>query len=139
MSDDVAGGCLCGATRYRFTGVPLALSVCHCRSCRRASGAQSVAWTVVRADAFAFVVGTPTSFRSSTHVRRTFCPTCGTPMTYQHDESPRTIDIATATLDTPDAFAPTSEIWLSHRIVWASVDPSLPHYPRTKAEADAKQ
>ncbi len=138
MSDDVAGGCLCGATRYRFTGKPLALSVCHCRSCRRASGAQSVAWTVVRAEAFAFVAGTP-SFRSSTHVRRSFCPACGTPMTYQHDDSPQSIDIATATLDSPDAFAPTCEIWLSHRIVWASVDPALPHYSRTKAEADVEQ
>lgn len=60
-------------------------------------------------------------------------------MTYQHDESPSTIDIATATLDDPDAFAPTCEIWLSHRIPWASVDPALPHYRRTKAEADAKR
>jgi hypothetical protein len=34
--------------------------------------------------------------------------------------------------------APTCEIWLSHRISWASVDPLLPHFPRTKAEADAK-
>lgn len=58
-------------------------------------------------------------------------------MTYQHDDSPLTIDIATATLDDPDAFAPTCEIWLSQRIRWASVDPSLPHYPTTKANADA--
>jgi hypothetical protein len=137
MSDGAAGGCLCGATRFRFTGEPLARSVCHCRSCRRASGAPSVAWTVVRADAFAFVAGSPTTFRSSPAVRRTFCPACGTPMTYQHDDSPLTIDIATATLDDPSAFAPTCEIWLAHRIRWASVDPSLPHYPTTKAQADA--
>jgi hypothetical protein len=137
MSDGAAGGCLCGATRFRFTGEPLALSVCHCRSCRRASGAASVAWTVVRTDAFAFIAGSPTTFRSSPAVRRTFCPACGTPLTYQHDDSPLTIDIATATLDDPDAFAPTCEIWLSQRIRWASVDPSLPHYPTTKANADA--
>jgi len=59
-------------------------------------------------------------------------------MTYQHDDRPLTIDIEMATLDGPDAFAPTCEIWLSHRISWASVDPLLPHFPRTKAEADAK-
>ena len=137
MNDGAAGGCLCGATRFRFTGEPLALSVCHCRSGRRASGAASVAWTVVRADAFAFVAGSPTTFRSSPAVRRPFCPACGTPMTYQPDASPLTIDIATATLDDPAAFAPTCELWLSHRVRWASVDPSLPHYPTTKANADA--
>jgi hypothetical protein len=39
------GGCLCNSIGYRLTGVPLAQSLCHCRSCRLASGAPSVAWS----------------------------------------------------------------------------------------------
>jgi hypothetical protein len=132
--NDVEGGCLCGATRYRITGEPLARSVCHCRSCRRASGAASVAWIVVRAEDFAIASGPPASFRSSAPVERTFCPRCGTPLTYRHDQSPATIDVATATLDVPDRYPPTCEIWLEHKIAWSPVDPALPRYRRTRAE-----
>ena len=133
-SDAVQGGCLCSWTRYRITGLPLAQSICHCRSCRRAAGAPSVAWIVVPATAFTFVSGEPTFFRSSTPAVRTFCPRCGTPLTYQHDKSPGTIDVTTATLDDPDRFAPACEIWLDDKIAWSALDPALPHYRRTRAD-----
>jgi len=41
------GGCLCGAVRYRMVGAPLSSAICHCASCRRASGAPTVAWLTV--------------------------------------------------------------------------------------------
>lgn len=126
----IEGGCLCAKTRYRIAGAPLAQSTCHCRSCRLASGAPSVAWVVVRRGDFAFTAGDPTFFRSSPPVVRTFCRSCGTPLTYQHDQSPGTIDITTATLDAPERFPPTREIWLDHRIAWAAVNPDLPHFPK---------
>ena len=48
------GGCLCGAIRYRVIAEPIARSICHCLSCRRASGAPSVAWAVFRPEDFRF-------------------------------------------------------------------------------------
>ena len=80
----VEGGCLCGAVRYRVTGQSLARALCHCHSCRLASGAPSVAWAVFPASQFAIVSGKPNSYRSSPPVVRTFCGNCGTPLTYQH-------------------------------------------------------
>jgi hypothetical protein len=38
----IEGGCLCGAIRYRATGAPYNITYCHCRTCRRASGAAFV-------------------------------------------------------------------------------------------------
>ena len=131
--DLVDGGCLCAAVRYRVSGAPLATSICHCNSCRRASGAPSVAWVVLRTVDFAFVTGQPVTFRSSPPVVRTFCGKCGTPMTYQHDASPGTIDVTTATLDVPERFAPLREIWLEHKLPWQPVNEALPHFPRTSA------
>jgi hypothetical protein len=131
----IEGGCLCGSTRYRITGDPVATSICHCRSCRRASGAPSVAWVVVPAESFSFVAGPPATFRSSAAVSRTFCPRCGTPLTYRHDDDVDTIDVTTATLDEPDRFAPMREIWLDHKLAWSAVDPALPHYRTTRAAA----
>jgi hypothetical protein len=134
MIDAIEGGCLCAAIRYRITGAPLAQSLCHCKSCRLASGAPSVAWVVVRYTDFNVVSGRPSNFRSSPDVTRTFCGTCGTPLTYRHDESLDTIDVTTATLDRPEQFPPTREIWIEHKIPWATLNPSLRHYPRTSVE-----
>ena len=79
---------------------------------------------------FMFVVGEPTRFRSSPSVVRTFCGKCGTPLTYQNDDSPGTIDVTTATLDLPEAFPPTREIWLEHKLAWEPVNENLQHFRR---------
>ena len=65
---------------------------------------------------------------------RSFCGSCGTPLTYQHDDSPDTIDVTTATLDHPERFPPTREIWLEHRLAWETLNPMLVHYPRDSAD-----
>jgi hypothetical protein len=137
MSTDASGGCLCGQIRYRITGTPLVTSLCHCRSCRRAAGAPAVAWVVVRRDELVFEQGAPTAYASSPGIERTFCPRCGTPLTYRRDDSPESIDVQTATLDTPDAFPPTREIWLEHRIAWMVTNDQLAQYPRTSREQPA--
>ena len=54
MSD---GGCLCGKVRYRVSERPRISAICHCVSCRRASGAQSVAWLTLAIEGFSFVTG----------------------------------------------------------------------------------
>ncbi len=122
------GGCLCGAIRYRVTGEPVATSLCHCKTCRRASGAPTVAWAVFRSSDFAFANGAPTCFHSSPGIARTFCGKCGTPLTYQRESGTGTIDITTATLDHPDRFAPACEIWIAHKISWESLNGPIPQH-----------
>ena len=135
MSDSAPqGGCLCGTIRYRITGLPVAQSLCHCRSCRLAAGAPSVAWIVVRRSEFMIVSGEPVRFRSSMSVVRTFCGKCGTPLTYQNDDSPGTIDVTTATLDLPEAFPPTREIWLEHKLAWERANENLQQFPRSSSK-----
>jgi hypothetical protein len=136
-SGEAQGGCLCGSIRYRITGVPLAQSRCHCRSCRLAAGAPSVAWIVVNRNDFAFVTGSPVQFRSSPSVVRGFCGRCGTPLTYQHDENPDTIELTTATLDIPEAFPPTREVWLEHKLAWEPRDENLEHFRRSSSEGSS--
>lgn len=135
VNTSTEGGCLCGKVRYRSTGECVATSLCHCRSCRRASGAPSVAWVVFRSADFAFVGNPPARYNSSPGVERTFCRNCGTPLTYQRTSETETIDVTTATLDRPEAFAPTREIWLEDRLPWESLNAALPHYARSSVGA----
>jgi hypothetical protein len=134
MNTLAEGGCLCGAMRYRISGTPVESLVCHCVSCRRASGAGAVAWLTVRRADFGFVSGEPARHQSSPGVIRRFCPTCGGALTYENSAHPETIDVTTATLDEPAAYPPTLELWLDHRISWQAVDPTLPHYLRGTAD-----
>ena len=124
------GGCLCGAFRYEIDGAPLSSSVCHCRSCRLGSGAPTVGWLVVERARFRVAAGALQTIRSSPPVERAFCPRCGTPITYVHDDNPGFVELTTATLDRPDAFPPTHEIWLSKKIAWVCSDPALRHFTR---------
>lgn len=129
------GGCLCGAVRYRITGDPVARTLCHCRSCRLASGAPSLAWTVVRVGDLHHDGEPPAEFESSPGVFRAFCARCGTSLGWRTVAKPGTIDVTTASLDDPDAFAPTKEIWVEHRLAWEAANPSLPQYARSSVGA----
>ncbi|HEY6641312.1 GFA family protein [Povalibacter sp.] len=123
MSDSTTeGGCLCGAVRYRIAGQPRTSSICHCRTCRRASGAPSVAWFVVRTEQFSLLHGDLSTFASSMPVLRQFCGRCGSPIAYRHADDPASIELTTASLDDPESFPPSREIWLSHRLSWQAID-----------------
>jgi hypothetical protein len=136
MTDgSVEGGCLCGLIRYRATGPARARTLCHCRSCRLASGAPSVAWSVFDITDFTFTAQPPARFNSSPPVTRTFCPRCGTPLTYQHESRPDAIDATTATLDHPEEFAPTMEIWVAQKLAWETLNDELPHFAGTSVRA----
>jgi hypothetical protein len=125
------GGCLCGAIRYRITAAPRMTSLCHCRSCRLATGAPAVAWVILPGDGLVFDRGEPARFASSPGTWRTFCGRCGTSLTYQRDDCPDSIDIHTATLDDPDRFPPVREIWLEDKIAWMPTSERCTQYPRT--------
>jgi hypothetical protein len=123
------GGCHCGAIRYRLYGAPTSSSICFCRSCRLSSGAPLVGWLTVPVESLEWLTEHPKHYASSPGVTRTFCSTCGTPLSYRHDDSPATIDLTTVTLDRPEDVAPTHETWLSDKLSWATSDKELQHWP----------
>ncbi|MFH1570774.1 MAG: GFA family protein [Gemmatimonadota bacterium] len=118
MTQPVEGGCYCGAIRYRAAGPPKYQVICYCANCRRAAGAQSVAWVTVALGDFAFVAGAPVRYRTDTGAWRTFCGTCGTSLTYQNDRRPDEIDITTGSLDAAADHAPTLHAYAEERLGW---------------------
>jgi hypothetical protein len=126
------GGCLCGAVRYRAVGEPSSATLCHCNSCRRAAGAPVVAWVTFPKSGFRFAAGGPMAYQSSPGVTRTFCGTCGTPLTYAHAHLPAGIDVTTCSLDDPEAIVPTDHIWTSDKLSWVQVNDHLPRFPETR-------
>ncbi|MBK7974428.1 MAG: GFA family protein [Deltaproteobacteria bacterium] len=127
----IEGGCLCGAVRYRVTGEPKYRVMCHCESCRRAAGSPVVAWVTFEPANFAFTKGQPVSYRSSPPVTRTFCGTCGTPLTYVRVDRPDDVDLTTASLDRPGDFPPVAHLWMEDALPWVRFGDELPVFQRS--------
>lgn len=124
---EATGGCLCGAIRYRVRG-SAQTSLCHCRSCRLATGGPSLAWVMCDENNIVFERGAPAIYRSSPGVERGFCARCGTSLTYRRANRPGLFDVTTASLDDPEVFPPTKEIWVSERLSWITPHPALPQF-----------
>ena len=112
------GGCYCGAVRYRVNGKTKSRANCHCENCRRAAGAQAVAWITVNKTDFQFEKGEPKRYKTDTGAFRTFCSACGTSLTYEIDDRPDDIDITTGSLDHPQEFAPTKDVFADEKLSW---------------------
>ncbi len=144
----IEGGCLCGAVRYTLARVPDDVAHCHCRICRRASGAAFVTWATVERRDLA-VTGQLRWYRSSRLAERGSCPVCGSPLFFAQaiDDDPAaaalplaeappsdprghlTIDVAVATLDDPDRVRPTRNIWVGSRLAFLrGFDATLPDH-----------
>lgn len=130
----IEGGCICGAIRYRVSGKPVNSMVCHCQTCRRAAGAPVVAWATFPTAQVQLLRGQPCEFHSSEPVRRSFCPACGTPLTYEHRDRVGFVDITTCSLDDPELFPPTHHSWLSHDLAWVRFGDGLPAFQEWRHE-----
>jgi hypothetical protein len=133
MEPNLEGGCLCGAVRYCVSGPALDTGSCHCRTCRRASSAPELPFAQFATSAFAITRGYPARYRSSPEVVRTFCRTCGSPLTYQHNGKPDKLDIMTCSLDDPNQLPPAYRVWTSHKPSWAVVVDDLPAFATTRS------
>ena len=123
---ELTGGCLCGAVRYR-TGTPnVPPTLCHCTSCRRATGAHAVGfYTLARATA-EFTAGKPTEYRSSPEVLRGFCGRCGTSLTYRHARWPLDVSFTISSLDDPALAAPIDHTGMADAVTWDVPGDGLP-------------
>lgn len=128
---ELEGGCHCGTVRYKVSGEPQHVALCHCSDCRKSAGAPAVAWAAFSEGEFALLQGELTAFNSSGSAMRSFCPKCGTGIAYRNTEMlPGIVDIQAATLDDPNALPAQAHIQVAERIDWMAEAHSLPEFER---------
>lgn len=124
------GRCLCGAVRFRATGAPKWVAHCHCESCRRQTGSPFTTYAGYRTPTVAFE-GTPLSrYPSSPGVTRSFCPRCGTPMSFVGERWPDEVHLFLATFDDPNALSPKAHVNTAEQLSWIHLADGLPRYER---------
>jgi hypothetical protein len=126
------GGCFCGFVRYQAGGTPFHETTCHCTACRGTTGAPMVTWISIPRAELRIVAGEPSTFPSSDHGTRTFCPRCGTALTFQSTRFPDEIDITACSLDHPERITPRDHTWVRSRIPWVVLGDGLPAFPEAR-------
>lgn len=123
----ITGGCLCGAVRYEAVGAPWNITHCHCLDCRRASAAAFVTWASFAPGDLHFTKGTPKEIHWSGRMR-SFCPACGTPLTFRSSLDAAEIDVTVCSFDQPELVAPQDHTWTEDLIPWVSFADHLPRH-----------
>ena len=126
------GGCLCGLIRYRIASEPTGTTLCHCEDCRKASGAPVVAWTF-----FPGPIHTSLTFEDReprflefAGRQRTFCPNCGSPISFYDPTLPDQFEVTTCTLDDAWSTRPVDHNWICDRLPWFDTIDGLPRHER---------
>ncbi len=115
--------CSCGALSLQCEGEPELVSLCHCRSCQRRTGAPYGIAVFFPAENVS-VSGDYKSFerpsRSGFNVRFHFCPTCGATVFWEPLRKPGQIAVAYGAFADPDLPVPSQEVFTEHRHPWVS-------------------
>ncbi len=127
----ITGGCLCGSIRYTIEAAPIVTRTCWCRLCQYL-GAGSGTVNVAFPRAAMLVAGEPARYESradsGSHLIRSFCAICGTPMFSEARERPHLVFVRAGTLDDPHSVAPDVHIYTRTKQEWVSLPESTPAF-----------
>jgi hypothetical protein len=119
------GSCLCGAVRYRITGVLRDVVVCHCAMCRKTHG-HIGAYTATPRSALQLTESRGLRwYASSAIARRGFCGDCGSTLFWE-PAAKEYISVAAGTLDSPTGLATVLQIHVASAGDYYAVDDSIP-------------
>jgi hypothetical protein len=129
-----AGGCACGAIRFRITAPFKGVGVCHCTDCQKATGgapnyvalAPTAAFEVTKGEAKIFV----RKGDSGQDVGRAYCPDCGTPLWTVAAVMPQLTAVKLGALDDSSDVMPTLHLYVASAPPWHLMHEGLPTYQR---------
>lgn len=129
MTKTYAGGCACGAVRYRTEAEPIFENHCQCADCRRRSGTGHGSYlTFARRDEME-IRGAAREWRvagdSGNEKVHAFCPVCGVPVYLAFAAMPELIAVPAGSLDDPGMFRPQVVTYALRGLGWDRMDPQL--------------
>jgi hypothetical protein len=140
MSQELEGGCACGAVRYTMKSAPMSVHCCHCRDCQRQTGSAFVINALIetarveRRGPELVRSEMPTDTGRPHGVYR--CPTCGTAVWSEYGGLSALRFVRVGTLDEPSALTPTVHIYTRSKQPWVALPAGVPafegYYDATK-------
>ena len=129
--DSLAGGCMCGAVRYKISEKPIAAALCHCDRCRPQSGSAFSTIIIIKRSTFE-LEGETTVFEdvgaSGMRVGRRCCTRCGSPLTTEPDVAPEVMFVKAGGIDNNEWFQPVMELFVTRRRPWVAPVPGAQQF-----------
>jgi hypothetical protein len=130
----IAGGCTCGAVRYRLKTGPMFVHCCHCTWCQRETGSAFAVNALIEASNVELLQGEPVSAMlpsPSGKGQRFFrCPQCGLTLWSNYGGAgPNVHFVRTGTLDDPASFPPDIHIYTSTKRPWVILPEGIAAVP----------
>ena len=133
MAHTLEASCFCGAVRLRcdVATPPISVSICHCSSCRRLTGAPFLANLMLPADALTLQGrdDTPpplTSLKTSKHVTRHRCSECHSPIYATLGKERIVVPTSLFAPPLPAAWLPQHHLYYDRRVM--DVNDELPKF-----------
>jgi hypothetical protein len=132
MTEELDGGCACGAVRYRLRSVPMIVHCCHCRDCQRQTGGAFALNALIEADRVALLSGEPVPVSMPTDSGRPHdiyrCPVCQVAVWSDYGRRPGLRFVRVATLDDPDRLPPDVHIYTRSKLPWLKLPEGVPAF-----------
>lgn len=125
----ITGQCYCGKIRFQATKPPKTVTYCHCRDCRRVTGAPLAAFAAFDEKTISFFPNDGRKISINSGVIRTFCDACGSPITGRYDYILNTVYIGLGLLDHADNHPPELHSHEDSRLDWLHIDDTLERHP----------
>ena len=133
MTDELTGGCACGAVRYRLAASPIFVHCCHCRDCQRQTGSAFVLNALIETARLEVLsgtteaVGVPTDSGRPHIIHR--CPKCRIALWSHYGAAGEKIAfVRVGTLDHPDAVPPDVHIYTRSKLPFVALPPGVPAF-----------
>jgi len=88
-------------------------------------------WRAIRDVGIRFTTGLPRELRWAERLR-SFCPDCGTQLTFMSGPDADEIDVTVCSFDQPATVTPADHTWVDDRLPWIRLADDLPTYERKR-------
>ncbi len=133
------GGCTCGAVRFKTTGEPSRVTICHCTWCQRRTGTAFGTEAVFNSDQVELTGSELARYRhvsdeSGRWLDVEFCRRCGTNLGFTLEAVPGVRTLPAGAFDDPawireDRYV-FRHVFLRSRRTWSDLSPRVEQYER---------
>jgi hypothetical protein len=133
------GGCVCGSIRFKATGEPLRVTLCHCTWCQRRTGTAfgtEVVFTTDQVELAGESLGRyrHNSDESGRWLDVVFCQRCGTNLGFTLEAVPGIRTLPAGAFDDPSWIRAEDQafrhVFLRSRRAWSDLTPLVEQYER---------
>ena len=122
------GRCYCGRTTFSASAAPKAVTYCHCDDCKRATGAPVAAFAAFDDAVITFAPDEGQAISRVAGVTRSFCRSCGSPLSGRYDYLPDTVYVPVGLFDNADAYPPEMHAHQNNQLMWLCLSDDLPKH-----------